>query len=124
MRGQLVLEAVRTDTFISYLLFTSGKEPAWKGRKNMRNGFNPWVEKSPWRRKWQPTPVFLPGESHGQRSLAGYSPRGCKESNTTKVTAQAPTGAVGGTPKTTIVISSKIPLTITNIIIMKKLETL
>ena len=33
----------------------------------------------PWRRKWQPTPVFLPGESHGQRSLVGYSPRGCKE---------------------------------------------
>ena len=38
----------------------------------------------PWRRKWQPTPVFLPGESHGQRSLVGYSPRGCKESDTTE----------------------------------------
>ena len=37
--------------------------------------------KIPWRRKWQPTPVFLPGESHGQRSLAGYSPRGHKESD-------------------------------------------
>ena len=37
-----------------------------------------WVEKIPWRRKWQPTPVFLPGESHGQRSLVGYSPWGCK----------------------------------------------
>ena len=36
-------------------------------------GFNLWVEKSLWRRKWQPVPVFLPGESHGQRSLAGYS---------------------------------------------------
>ena len=36
--------------------------------------FNPWVGKTPWRRKWQPTPVFLPGESHGQRSLVGYSP--------------------------------------------------
>jgi len=36
--------------------------------------FNPWVRKIPWRRKWQPTPVFLSGESHGQRSLAGYSP--------------------------------------------------
>ena len=34
--------------------------------------------KKAWRRKWQPTPVFLPGESHGQRSLAGYSPWGCK----------------------------------------------
>ena len=37
----------------------------------------------PWRRKWQPTPVFLPGESHGQRSLVGYSPEGCKELDTT-----------------------------------------
>ena len=35
---------------------------------------SPWVEKIPWRRKWQPTPVFLPGESHGQSSLVGYSP--------------------------------------------------
>ena len=36
-----------------------------------RRGFYPWVGKIPWRRKWQPTPVFLPGESHGQRSLEG-----------------------------------------------------
>ena len=40
--------------------------------------------KIPWRRKWKPTPVFLPGESHGQRSLAGYSPQGRKESDTTE----------------------------------------
>ena len=39
-----------------------------------------------WRRAWQPTPVFLPGESHGQMSLVGYSPWGCKESDTTEVT--------------------------------------
>ena len=39
------------------------------------------MEKIPWRRKWQPTPVFLPGESHGQRSLAGCSPQGRKESD-------------------------------------------
>ena len=45
---------------------------------DMRLGFNTWVEKIPWRRKWQPIPVFLPGESHGQRSLAGYSPQGHK----------------------------------------------
>ena len=49
-----------------------------------RFGFDPWVGKIPWRRKWQPTPVFLPGESHGQRSLVGYSPQGCKESKTTE----------------------------------------
>ena len=42
-------------------------------------GFNPWVGKIPWRRKWQPSPVFLPGESHEQRSLAGYSPWGHKQ---------------------------------------------
>ena len=46
----------------------------------------PWVGKIPWRREWQPTPVFLPGESHGQRSLVGYSPWGCKESDTTEMT--------------------------------------
>ena len=39
-------------------------------------GFDPWVGKIPWRRKWQPTPVFLPGNLHGQGSLASYSPRG------------------------------------------------
>ena len=44
-----------------------------------RPGFHPWVGKIPWRRTWQPTPVFLPGESHGQRSLTGYSPWGRKE---------------------------------------------
>ena len=43
-----------------------------------------WVRKIPRRRKWQPTPVFLPGESHGQRSLVGYSPRGRKESDMTE----------------------------------------
>ena len=52
----------------------SGKEsPA-----NAEDGFHPWVRKIPWRRKWQPTPVFLPGRSHGKRSLAGYSPWGHK----------------------------------------------
>ena len=49
-----------------------------------RPAFDPWVEKIPWRRKWQPTPVFLPGESHGQRSLAGYSPWGHEVSNMTE----------------------------------------
>ena len=39
-----------------------------------RCGFDPWIREIPWRRAWQPTPVFLPGESHGQRSLVGYSP--------------------------------------------------
>ena len=47
-------------------------------------GFDPWVRKIPWRRKWQPTPVFLSGKSHERRSLAGYGPWGCKESDTTE----------------------------------------
>ena len=46
---------------------------------DMRYGFDPWVGKIPWRRAWQPTLVFLPGEAHGQRSLAGCSPWGHKE---------------------------------------------
>ena len=46
--------------------------------------FNPWVGKISWRRKWQRTPVFLPGKSHGRRSMVGYSPRGCKELDTTE----------------------------------------
>ena len=49
-----------------------------------RPGFNPWVRKIPWRKKWQSTPVLLPGKSHGQRSLVGYSPWGPKESDTTE----------------------------------------
>ena len=46
--------------------------------------FDPWVGKITWRRKWQSTPVLLPGKSHGQRSLVGYSPWGHKESDTTE----------------------------------------
>ena len=52
----------------------SDKEPARQCRRHYRCRFNPSVGKIPWRRTWQPTPVFLPGESHGQRSLVGYSP--------------------------------------------------
>jgi len=47
---------------------------------------NPWVRKIPWRRAWQPTPVFLPGEFYGQESLLGYSPKGCTQSDTTEAT--------------------------------------
>ena len=46
--------------------------------------FDPWVGKIPWRRKWLPTPVLLPGEFHGQRNLVGYSPWGRKESDKTE----------------------------------------
>ena len=54
-----------------------------------RCGFDPWVGKIPWRKTWQPTPVFLPGESLGQKSLVGYSSQGHKESDTTLATEHA-----------------------------------
>ena len=57
------------------------KESICQCRRHWRHGFNPWVGKIPWRRKWQPTPVFWPEKSHGQRSLAGYSPWACKKSD-------------------------------------------
>ena len=53
-------------------------------RRCRRCWFNPWVRKISWMRKWQPTPVVLPGESHGQRSMADYSPWGCTESDMTE----------------------------------------
>ena len=56
---------------------------------------DPWVGKIPWRRKWQLTPVFLPGESHGQRSLAGCSPWGCKRVGL----SSTPTKLLSGTGK-------------------------
>ena len=64
------------------------KEHACQCRRRKRPGFDPWVGKIPWRRKWQPTLVFLTRESHGQRSLsmAGYSPLGHKESDVTETT--------------------------------------
>ena len=65
---------------------TSGKEPTCQCRRCKRCEFDPWVRKVPWRREGQPTTVFLPGESHGQKRLVGYSPWGCKESNITEVT--------------------------------------
>ena len=49
-----------------------------------KHGFDPWAGKIPWRREWLPTPVFFPGELHGQRSLAGHSPWSHKESDTTE----------------------------------------
>ena len=62
----------------------SGKAPTCQCRRHKRRTFESWVGKIPWRRKWQPTRGFLPGESHGQRSLVGYSLWGCKESDMTE----------------------------------------
>ena len=57
----------------------SDKELTLQCRRLKRHWFNPWARKIPWRRTWQPTPVLLPGQSHGQRSLEGYSPYGGKK---------------------------------------------
>ena len=62
----------------------SGKESTCQCRRCKRCGFDPWIKKTAWSRKWQSTPVFLPGKSHGQRSLAGYSPWDHKESDMTE----------------------------------------
>ena len=62
------------------------KNPAYQCRRHRRCGFDPWVRKIPWRRKRQPTPVSLPGKSHEQRSLVGYSPGDCKELDKTEAT--------------------------------------
>ena len=56
-------------------------------KKNPPAMWENWAGTIPWRRAWQPTPVFLPGEAHGQRSLAGYGPRGRRESGTAEATA-------------------------------------
>ena len=74
------------------LIFTPGGFPDGSdGKKKKKNclhcrrlQFNPWVKKIPWRREWKPSPVFLPGEPHGKRSLEGHGPWGRRESNTTE----------------------------------------
>ena len=63
-----------------------GREPPCHCRRLKTCRFDPWVRKIPWRRAWQPTPVFLPGESHEQKSLASYSPWGHKEAYMTEAT--------------------------------------
>ena len=61
-----------------------GKEPPSQRRRHKRHGFDPWVRRIPWKRAWQNTPVFLPGESPGQRGLAGCGPWGHTELDMTE----------------------------------------
>ena len=80
------------DMFIIYIVsslvglprWRSGKESACHCRRCKRHRSHPWAGNVPQRREWQNTPVFLPGEFHGQRSLVGHSPWGCRESDTTE----------------------------------------
>ena len=64
----------------------SGKEPTCQCRRNERCRFDPWVRRIPWRRAWQPTLVFLSGDSHGQSNLVDYSPQSLNESDMTEAT--------------------------------------
>ena len=61
------------------LLWASGKQSTCQCRRCKKHVFKPWVRKTPWSRKWKPTPVFLPRKFHGQGNLAGYSPWDHKE---------------------------------------------
>ena len=82
------LKKILEFTFSLFLVYTGGsvvKNPPASARNTGDTGSrvrvrvrSSWVGKIPWRRKWQPTPVFLPGKSHGHRSLAGYSPWWCQ----------------------------------------------
>ena len=75
---------VSTDMYYGFLRNLVVKNPPAIQEMHRRCGFDPWVRKIPWRRKWQPTPVLLPEKFHGQRSLEGYSPWGCNKSDMTK----------------------------------------
>ena len=70
------------------MIYNIDRLPQWLSGKECRrcrkHRFNPWVRKTLWRRKWQPTPIFLPEKSHGQRGLVGYSTKGHKEADVTE----------------------------------------
>ena len=77
------IEHIYKLSFLSTMSFpggASGKEPACQCRRCNRRRFDPWVGKISWNRKWQPNPAFLPAESHGPRSLAGYTIHGIAKS--------------------------------------------
>ena len=69
---------------LGFLGGASGEEPACQHKRHERRGLDAWVGKIPWRRAWQPTSVFLPGESLGQRILVGYSPWSHRELDKTE----------------------------------------
>ena len=74
---------------------TSKESTCNAGATCRRRGFHPWVRKIPWRRKWQPTPVFLPGKFHGQRRLAGCGPQGHRRAGHILETQQQQTDGAG-----------------------------
>ena len=93
--SMLSLGLSSTDLYAAFSYYSSGlhnwlsgEESTCQCRRLRRQAFYPWVRKIPWRRKWQPIPVFLPGKFHGQRSLADHSQWDCKEPDTTEHSEQ------------------------------------
>ena len=91
MQGQLDFKSSKLVNLLYIWVSNTWGFPSDSELKNLpakeemqETGFDPWVRKIPWRRKWQPIPVILPGKSHEQRTLVGYSPWSCKESDTTE----------------------------------------
>ena len=78
------LKSLSLFIFSGFSRWHSGKEPVCQCRRCKRHGFDPWVAKIPWKRNWQPTPAFLPGNPHGQRKLTDCSLGGHKELDTTE----------------------------------------
>ena len=89
---QKITQAIHESGFPSGSLV---KASACQCRRCSRHRFHPQVGKIPWRKTWQPIPVFLRGESHGQRSLVGYSLWGCKESDKTEQLSTHPMHETG-----------------------------
>ena len=67
----LLVNSIKVDITLGFPAGTSGKEPTCQCRRHKRHRFDPWIGKIPWRRAWQPTPVFWPGESHGPPGKPG-----------------------------------------------------
>ena len=86
LRSSLVSLSTKPEAQVALV----GQEPTSQYRRHQRLGFQPWVRKILWRWVWQPTLEFLPGEPHGQRTLADYSPWGCKQSDTTGLLTHTP----------------------------------
>ena len=82
----LMPRQIHTPNILGLSPWLSGERTHLQCRRCRRSRFDTWVGKIPWRRAWQPLPVSLAEQSHGQRSLVGYSPWGCKESYTAETT--------------------------------------
>ena len=85
-KGETVITVQKLPQWPFQVLALVVKIPPANAGDIREHGLDTWIRKIPWRREWEPTPVFLPGESHGERNLMGYSPWGHKELDMTEVT--------------------------------------